>query len=264
MVARLPESFEKMAEDGQTSSDVHVSIIIPTLNEEENIEACLTQLRALRERYPQYVIETIVVDGGSQDRTVARATPLAHRVVTSTKGRARQMNVGATYAKGTFLLFLHCDTQFLLPASFSYSDKLSDKHSDNPLSFLDQQTAHKAQWGFYPVRLSGNHFLLRVVETMMNLRSRFTSVATGDQCLFVRRAYFLQLKGFSNIPLMEDVEFSKRLRRSSSPYIPHATVITDSRRWERFGILKTIALMWSLRALFFLGVPATTLANYYR
>ncbi|MGS2717509.1 TIGR04283 family arsenosugar biosynthesis glycosyltransferase [Eionea flava] len=246
-------------QEGSAENLVHLSIIIPVLNEEEGIRACLHHLCLLSEQYPQYLFETIVVDGGSHDDTVATATLMADVVVTSDKGRAKQMNVGAQQAAGRYLLFLHSDTQFPLSETASSVDSASQ----HLLPFLDNQGSEKVFWGFYPVRLSGRQRLLRVVETMMNVRSRLTSIATGDQCIFVKSDVFNALGGFNTIPLMEDVEFSKRLRQRHPPFIPCVKVTTDSRRWEKYGVIKTILLMWYLRALYFFGVNPTTLARYY-
>lgn len=246
-------------QEESTQSRVDLSIIIPVLNEEEGIRVCLHHLYQLSEQYPQYVFETIVVDGGSHDATVACASSMADLVIVSDKGRAKQMNAGAQQATGRYLLFLHSDTQFPLP---SMSSPVVNT-SQHLFPFLDKPVAERAFWGFYPVCLSGDPGLLRVVETMMNVRSRLTSVATGDQCIFVSSALYAEQSGFSHIPLMEDVEFTKRLRKLHTPYIPSVKVTTDSRRWEKHGVIKTIILMWYLRALYFFGVNPTTLARYY-
>ena len=219
-----------------------VSIVIPTLNESSGI---VNHLQVLKATIAEYNVEIILADGGSHDDTVSLASPYVDHIVMSEKGRARQMNAGANVASGEYVLFLHCDT--VLP---SY-----------PFVFLSQRCV----WGFYSVRLSGRHWLLRVIERMMTLRSSITRVATGDQCLFINRLHFAQMNGFADIPLMEDVEISKKLRRHSPPYIVSTPVVTSSRRWEQYGIFKTVVTMWYLRALYFLGVSPTILVKkYYR
>jgi hypothetical protein len=118
-------------------------------------------------------------------------------------------------------------------------------------------------WGRFDVRLSGDRFLLRLVEWMMNWRSRFTGVATGDQGIFVSRELFEGVGGFAALPLMEDIDLSRRLKRQQWPVCLRNTLTASSRRWEEHGILRTIALMWYLRLAYFLGVPPARLAMHY-
>lgn len=218
-----------------------VSIIIPVLNEADSIVDTLQQLK---EKLRDYTAEIILVDGGSADNTVELATPYVDRVVVSEQGRAVQMNAGAEVASGDYLVFLHCDTS--LPES--------------PFPFLREYPV----WGFYRVRLSGDAWPFRMIERMMTIRSSLTRVATGDQCIFVSRPVFVDIGGFTNIPLMEDVEISKRLRRLAPPWVVKKPVVTSSRRWEHHGVLKTILLMWYLRALYFCGVkPSVLVKKYY-
>lgn len=163
-----------------------------------------------------------------------------------TSGRARQMNMAAAVASGEFLLFLHADTR--LPADFDPDHLLLDE----------------AIWGFFPVSLSGERLMFKIISRFINGRSRLSSVATGDQCLWVRRSLFLALGGFRDIPLMEDVALSKQLRRFGSPGIAGQPVCTSSRRWQQQGVWRTILLMWSLRLAYFLGLSPSRLARWYR
>ncbi len=221
-----------------------LSIILPVRDEALLITSALQRLQGLR----QSGVEVLVVDGGSRDDTVQRARPWADHVLSTEPGRAWQMNAGAAWARGEWLLFLHVDTE--LP--------------EDAAAWLAGLKARSCDWGFFPVRLSGRHPLLRCVERGMNLRSRLTRVATGDQALFVRRARFMALGGFPDIPLMEDVALSKRLRREDVPGIWPSPARCSSRRWERHGVLRTILLMWWLRLAYVLGrSPAALHRQYY-
>ena len=223
-----------------------ISIILPVLNEETQIVRCLRLLQPWRGLEG----ELIVVDGGSSDRTVALAEPLADRILVSPKGRALQMNAGAREASGDILWFLHADS--VPPADAIQQIRAALANSNR-------------HWGRFDVRLSGRQSLLRVVETLMNLRARWTGIATGDQGVFVRRAAFEQVGGFPAIPLMEDIALSRRLRGRGWPVRLRQRLQTSSRRWERDGILRTILLMWRLRLAYFLGAdPARLARSYYR
>lgn len=222
-----------------------ISIIIPALNEAAGIAETLRPLQPLRARGH----EVIVVDGGSADATVEIARPLADRVMGSETGRARQQNAGAEAAASDVLLFLHADTQ--LPP-------------DTDVLVLGGLTASGRGWGRFDVRLSGRAPALRMVERMMNLRSRATGIATGDQAIFVRRDWFRRAGGFPQIPLMEDVALSAALRRIGPPLCLRQRVLTSSRRWEERGVLRTILLMWRLRAAYALGADPARLADRYR
>lgn len=223
-----------------------LSIILPVLNEEAHIVACLHVLQPLRG--PES--ELIVVDGGSHDHTVALAEPLADRVIGGSRGRAAQMNAGAGQASGVILWFLHADS--LPPPDAATLIR----------SALAQPNRH---WGRFDVRLSGRHPLLRVVETLMNLRSRLTGIATGDQGIFVRREVFERVGGYPALALMEDIALSRLLKRHSRPVCLRQRLTTSSRRWESNGILRTILLMWRLRLAYFFGADPDRLARmYYR
>ena len=216
-----------------------LSIVVPTLNEAAGIGDALQALAPLRARGH----EVIVVDGGSTDGTAELAVPSCDTVVRSDKGRARQMNAGARVARGEALLFLHADTR--LPPN---ADQLV-------IAALE-----RSSWGRFDVRIDGRHALLAVVAWAMNLRSRLTGIATGDQAIFVRRDAF---DGFPELPLMEDVAFSRAMKRRARPVCLRERVVTSARRWERGGVVRTILLMWRLRLLYALGVPPRRLARDY-
>jgi rSAM/selenodomain-associated transferase 2 len=222
---------------------VKLSIIVPTLNEAEGIAAHLEALAPLRQRGS----ELIVVDGGSRDGTADRARLLADKVLTARRGRAAQMNAGAAAASGAAILFLHADTRLPAPADWLVADAL----------------AAGCEWGRFDVRIDGRHPLLGVVARVMNLRSRATGIATGDQAIFVTRKAFHAIGGYADIPLMEDIVLSRALRRRSRPACLSATVTTSGRRWEAGGVLYTIVTMWRLRLAFYLGADPRRLARAY-
>ena len=222
-----------------------LSIVVPVLDEAEGIVATLASLAPLRARGA----ELIVVDGGSRDATVARAQALADRVMEGPRGRARQMNAGAAVARGPTLLFLHADTRLPEDADRLIASALGVA----PLA-----------WGRFDVAIEGHSRMLPVVAAMMNLRSRLSGIATGDQALFMNREAFDAVGGFPHQPLMEDIELSARLKRLSTPVCLRERVLTSGRRWEQRGVWRTIVLMWRLRLLYALGVRADRLAPWYR
>ena len=221
-----------------------LSVVMPVLGEAARIEAALAALAPLRARG----VEVIVADGGSSDGTAGQARPLADRVITIPRGRGVQMNAGAAAASGDVLLFLHADTR--LPKN---ADRL----------VLDGLAHSGRNWGRFDVRFDGGD-LLALVALMMNWRSRLTGIATGDQALFVTRAAFERAGGFPAIALMEDVALSAKLKRIGKPLALHARVTTSARRWRKYGLLRTILLMWRLRLEFFFGADPERLAKIYR
>ena len=221
-----------------------LSIVIPTLDESSNLKTCLGRLAGMRERGH----EVIVVDGGSRDDTVELIQGQADQVLQVRRGRARQMNAGAAAASGDMLLFLHADTR--LPAD---ADRL----------IFSALASGRHVWGRFDVRLSGTHWLFPIVAGMMNLRSCITGVATGDQGLFTHRSAFASVGGFPDIPLMEDIEISLRLKRRSRPVCLRQKAITSSRRWEQRGVVRTVLLMWALRLAYALGVSPERLVGIY-
>ena len=243
-IALMPASPQRCTTAATTVAPL--SIVVPTLNEALGIRQILTALRPMRARG----VEVIVVDGGSTDGTPDLAAPLADQVIAADRGRAAQMNAGAARASGAILLFLHADTR--LPAG-------ADRLIENALS-----PAHGRHWGRFDVRIAGRPWLLRVVATGMNWRSRLTGIATGDQAIFVHRAVFERLGGFAAQPLMEDIELCARLRRIGPPACLRTPVITAGRRWESRGVWRTIFLMWRLRWRYWRGESPQSLAEAYR
>jgi len=221
-----------------------LSIIVPTLDEAPGIAACLARLAPIRSRGT----EVIVADGGSADGTAQAAAPLADQVLAAARGRAAQMNAGASRAGGDTLLFLHADTR--LPED---ADRL----------VLAGLASSGREWGRFDVAIEGRSPLLPVVAAGMNARSRLTGIATGDQAIFVRRAAFEAAGGFPPIALMEDVALSKALKRRGPPLCLRTRAVTSGRRWERQGTLATILLMWRLRLAYFLGADPARLAQRY-
>ncbi|MZR63892.1 TIGR04283 family arsenosugar biosynthesis glycosyltransferase [Alcanivorax sp. DP30] len=220
-----------------------VSVIVPVLNEAAQLAEVLASIR----RALQEEDELIVVDGGSLDGSAEIAERFADRVVHSPPGRARQMNAGAAQSSGEWLWFVHADSQ-LLPAHRAALVSLPEK----------------ASWGRFDVRLSGQRMMYAVIATLMNLRSRFTAIATGDQAIFVRRDVFSVVGGFADQPLMEDIALSARLRQRSRPCCVGPAVVTSSRRWQKNGVWRTIWLMWTLRWRYWRGEdPARLHREYY-
>jgi rSAM/selenodomain-associated transferase 2 len=221
-----------------------LSIVMPVLDEAERIAAALAALAPLR----RAGAEVIVIDGGSRDDTRARCADLADAVLAAPRGRARQMNHGARHARAASLLFLHADTT-LPPDAPALVARALQEHG----------------WGRFDVRIEGRARVLPLVAALMNGRSRYSRIATGDQAIFMTRAAFDAVGGFPDQPLMEDIEISRRLRaRVGPPACLRERVVTSGRRWDQRGAWRTIVLMWRLRLLYWLGVSAERLAAAYR
>jgi len=221
-----------------------LSIIIPVLNEAENIERLLRELAVT---CPD--AEIIAADGGSRDGTleVVQSFPRV-RLVSGQRGRARQMNAGARVAGGNVLLFLHSDTHLPVGA----------------LRAIQGVWSHPGVvGGRFDVRFDSERPIFRLIAALMNLRSRLSGIFTGDQAIFLRREVFEELGGYPDIPLMEDVEFTRRLKRKGRLACLRLRATTSARRWEREGVLRTILLMWTLRFLYFIGVPPERLHRMY-
>lgn len=220
-----------------------LSIVIPVRNEALALPLLLADLAELRHAGA----ELIVVDGGSSDATRALAAGGADRVIETAAGRALQMNAGAAVARGEYLWFVHADTR-VAAASIR---RLLEVLQGRPL------------WGRFDVRLSGSGLALRLIGTMINLRSRLTGVASGDQGIFVERSAFEALGGYAPIGLMEDLELSRRLKRRARPCCLRPPLLTSSRRWEERGVWRTVLLMWRLRLAYYWGASPEQLARRY-
>lgn len=218
------------------------SFIIPVLNEADGIAPLLEGLRAA---FPD--AELVVVDGGSDDGTARLALARCDQLLRSEPGRARQMNLGAAAANGDYYFFLHADCFPSVTA-----EQLESVLGESPA------------WGFCRVRLGSPEWPFTVISWFMNWRSRLTRVATGDQMQFVRSDIFEQTGGFDQIPLMEDVAYSKRLRQIAPPRVIGQVIQVAARRWQERGIARTVLVMWGLRLAYFLGVsPARLWRVYY-
>jgi rSAM/selenodomain-associated transferase 2 len=218
-----------------------IGVIVPALNESARLERCLK--RPLAD-----AAELIVVDGGSVDDTVATAQALGATLVQAPRGRALQMNAGAAASNADVLLFLHADTELPL---------------DWPQGLL-QALERGAVWGRFDVNLDSSRRSIRLVGFMMNWRSRLSGIATGDQAIFVTRSLWQRSGGYQPIALMEDIEFSRRLKRlGGAPACLRARVKVSARRWQEQGVLKTILQMWCLRALYFFGASPEYLHRLY-
>jgi len=220
-----------------------LSIIIPCLNEEKGIQLFLSRLQCIRAQ-----CELILVDGGSDDNSVDIAQPLVDHLIHCAPGRAIQMNVGAEVASSPILLFLHADT--FLP--------------DDAMAQILLAHSKGYRWGRFDISLMGQHGLLPVISYFMNTRTAITGIVTGDQALFVDKALFQQVGSYPNIAIMEDIALSKNLKKQRLPYRVLSRVDSSARRWEQFGVYKTICLMWWLRLQYFLGVDPEELAEQYQ
>ncbi len=241
-----------------------VSVIIPILNEADNLPLLFENIICLN----PLPMQIILVDGGSIDSSIDVAKALMNTLLTdgdsatewqiieSIVGRAAQMNAGAALATGNILLFLHADTQ--LP-----TNAISEvKHG---MIRADSECEYEYDWGRFDVRLDSREPLLWLVSQMINWRSRLSSIATGDQALFIKRSLFEQMGGYPSQTLMEDVELCKRLKKIAKPACLNHEVITSARRWQQHGSWRTIWLMWHLRFDYWRGVSADNIrARYYK
>ena len=231
-----------------------VSVIVPVYHEGEQLAAVAAHLRR-----QSGILEAIVVDAGDDAHAGFKwdepeagphddSGPTVRRVVTRSRGRAVQMNLGAGLSRGSVLLFLHADTR-LPPGS---PERVAEA------------VAAGSVWGRFDVRLDAPDRVFRVIEWAMNTRSAVSGIATGDQAMFVTRQAFDRVGGFPEIPLMEDIALSRRLKRLGAPARIRPPVRTSARRWQGEGVWRTVATMWALRFLFWAGVDPQRLARHYR
>lgn len=221
-----------------------LSVIIPARNEAEALPLLLADLAVLRAAGA----ELLLVNGGSQDATCEVASGRVDQLLHSEPGRARQMNLGAAAARGDYLWFVHADT------------RVSQQAIDALLVVLQLRPV----WGRFDVRLSGRGLVLNVIGCMISLRSRITGIATGDQGIFVARSQFEALRGYAEIPLMEDIELCRRLKPLARPRCLRPPLLTSSRRWQQYGVWRTVWLMWCLRLAYYCGTSPEKLARRYR
>ncbi len=229
-----------------------ISIIIPTLNEALSIAQTLAHLKTAH-TVEGHTVEIILVDGGSQDQTVAIAQTLKDlpiKILSTPPGRAHQMNQGARMATGDILLFLHADTQ--LPNRF---DLLIRQALADP----------KRLAGAFALQIDAKLPGLRLVEWLANWRSRLLSMPYGDQGIFIRTEIFHQLGGFPEQPIMEDYELMWRLKQQGKPItIIAAAALTSGRRWQRFGVVKTTVINQAIILAYRCGIPPQRLVQWYR
>jgi rSAM/selenodomain-associated transferase 2 len=221
-----------------------LSLIIPVLNEEEFFikEKSFIQ-SALKQQH-----EIIIVDGGSTDQSLTYAKKLDCKIILTKPSRGHQLHLGTIASSHKYLVFLHADT------------KLPKQGLETIAELLNQPNIG---WGRFNVSFSNKKLIFKIIAWFMNKRSCLTGIVTGDHTLFIKRDIYQASGGFSDIPIMEDVELSKRLKKLTRPFCLQKAVITSSRKWENNGIIKTIVLMWCIRALFFIGMPAEKLTNLY-
>jgi len=217
-----------------------VSVVIPTLDEQETLPAALAAAAEAD--------EIIVVDGGSRDATASIAVDYGAQVIACRRGRGRQLECGARAAKGDVLLFVHADT--MLPAGFRRE-------------IVELIASGHAVWGRFDLRFDRGGPLLRLIARLISLRSRLSRVATGDQAIFARRDAFDAVGGFHEPVLFEDVDLCRRLKRFGTMGVPRSSVVTSARRWRKHGTWRTTVRMWSLKFLYLCGVPSDWLERHY-
>lgn len=222
---------------------IMISIIVPVLNEEKSIESLLLDLLSLEGEK-----EVIVVDGGSSDKTVEKASRHT-KVIHSPEGRANQMNEGAKFALGDILWFVHSDS----------------KVNEKSLGFIEKAIQLGYSGGGFSLQFYDyNTLFMRYLAKTSNLRAKFLRLIFGDQGIFIKRNVFEDLGGYPDIELMEDWELSKKLYKTGKVKILDLSIGTSARRFESGGQLKTLLLMHKIKFLYMLGVPSSKLRQIYR
>ncbi|MFT5136457.1 MAG: rSAM/selenodomain-associated transferase 2 [Arenicella sp.] len=228
-----------------------LSVIVPVLNERDRLAALVEHLASIA------ADQTIIVDGGSKDGSAVwllqnwNEPELGRVFIQTLAGRAKQMNAGADHANGDVLLFLHADSTLPVGAKREV------------LRARELQSL----WGRFDVAFRAekrSRIAMRVIALFMNIRSRLSSIATGDQAIFVDRILFRTIGGYQDMPLMEDVALSKMLKRHCVPYCSSLRTTTSARRWQNHGLLQTVVTMWYLRLAYFFGVSPHKLLKRYQ
>ncbi len=223
-----------------------ISVIIPVLHEGDTINEILDSIKPVSD---DVAYETIVVDGDSSGSTIAHINDSSVLTLTAPRGRALQMNAGAARACGDILLFLHADT-LLPPKAFP---KIIKALSNS--NFIG---------GAFDLKIQNHRWIFRAIGRAASWKHRLTRVPYGDQAIFMLRQYFENIGGYARIPLMEDVELMRRVKRQGGRIIilPE-TVTTSSRKWETDGVFYTIIRNWIIQVLYLFGMPARHLIKYY-
>ena len=222
------------------------SVVIPVLNESLVINKTIRHIRSIAR---EVECEIIVVDGDPEGGTLSSVEDPSVKKIVSPSGRGIQMNRGAAAAGNDILLFLHADTELPVEAFLQIASVIENK---------------SAGGGAFALGIAAERFIFRLIENMVSLRTRITGIPYGDQAIFIRKDCFIEAGGFREIPIMEDVEFMKRIRRSGLrvSFIP-VKVKTSPRRWEKEGVLTCTLRNWMLIILYHLGVPPERLVKFY-
>ena len=228
-------------------SSIKFSIIVPVFHEGEKVNELISYLHHLD---PEKNLEVIVVDGSLERDTLAAINSNHVIKISSEKGRAKQMNMGASASRGDILIFLHADTELPIHALKKINTLLGRK---------------KYVGGAFDLAIKSDKLIFKVIGVFASLRSRLNRIPFGDQAIFIRREYFNQIGGYKEIPLMEDVELMRRVKKFGSKiWIFHDRVMTSPRRWEKEGVIYCTFRNWSLQALYFLGVSPDKLIHFYK
>ena len=219
-----------------------ISVIIPVLNEAKILDQSLARLTPQLKGH-----ELIIVDGGSTDETLLIAKRYG-QVISAERGRARQSNAGAAAARGDILLFLHADVWL----------------DSGAIEGVETAISAGYVGGAFKQRIEGDHSLYRLIECAANFRAKRLKIFYGDGGIFVRRTHFDQIGGFPDIPIMEEVGFSRKLRWHGKVTLVEPRIHISTRRWQKNGILRTTLTNWLITLLYLLRVPPTHLAKLYR
>jgi rSAM/selenodomain-associated transferase 2 len=231
----------------QTVNSVQFSIIVPVFHEGERINHLIEYLNCLES---DKIFEIIIVDGCQGKDTLSAIQSKEVIKILSEQGRAKQMNAGASIAKGKILIFLHADTELPIQALKRINSIIEQKEYVG---------------GAFDLGIKSDKFIFKVIGTLSSFRSRLNRIPFGDQAIFIRREYFNQIGGYQEIPLMEEVELMRRIKKSGNKIlIFYDRVMTSPRRWEKKGVIYCTLRNWTLQALYFLGIPPDKLARFYK